>query len=124
MNTTVTIDEWDNQLIAFFKSNNVITLDKIKKIWGKRCGLDLDYVQTKDINEHLLLLAKNLGLFENDYVFKEFIFNLNITENWRFMYNNLKYLNKNTSEFDLILLSRLSSLFALTKVIDLPGYSG
>jgi hypothetical protein len=123
-----TLDKWDCAFIKLFKgcnSANHVTVDKVKRIWADRCELDLEYCHIEDINQHFLDLANELGLFNKDKYpnrLKNFVFSLKQSENWKYTCVPLEYLNRDTTDFDLILLSRLDSLFSHTLVDDLPGY--
>lgn len=122
----VKLDEWDYKLIKACKSHvsssNPLTENTFKEIWAERCDLDIKHVDIKIVCEHLLELAQNLGLFDNNYTFNNFIFDLNKDNNWKFICSGRDYIKNDTKDFNLILLSRLDSLFSLTKVVMLPGY--
>lgn len=119
------LDKWDYKFIKIFKwaiPEDPTTPEKLKEIWAKRCNLAPQDTYLTNINNHLLELAHKLNLFANPYIFKEFIFHLDPLENRRFMCTSSPYLKRETNDYNLILLSRLGSLFALTEVKDLPGY--
>lgn len=118
------LDKWDCQIISIWKRSKTDILGKCLKVWGDRVGMDEDYPDALEyINEHFLLLAQKLGLFNNEYRFNQFIQDLNSEHNWKYIcskYN--KTLDKNTKDFQIILFSRLDSLFSHTEVKDLPGF--
>jgi len=113
---TKPLDRWDCRMIALFKSNKDVK-DELLKIWGDRCALDPQYCHLKDINNHLFDLALELGLIRAG-----FVLSLDSEENFRYVCGRRSYLSLETKDFQLILLSRLNSLFSLTLVKDLPGY--
>ena len=130
MKDKMKLNEWDCAIIQVFKScngQNPATIKRFTEIWVERNDLPDDYIGSMEvigyINEHFLFLARDLGLFENDYKFREFILSLDPKQNWKYLCTANGYLEKETTDFNLILLSRLDSLFSLTHVDDyLPGY--
>jgi len=118
------LDEWDCRIIRHFKRSTVknpIDIDTLKGIYSDRCGMDMDYVRLQDITEHLLDLAFELNLLDNSYRFGEFIASLDPKHNWKYVCDVNQY-KKDETDFQMILLSRLDSLFSLTNVDKLPGY--
>lgn len=116
------LDEWDYKIIKAFKSMKSGVRDVIR-IWAERCGMDVEYAHVSDINIYLLELAQELGLFdEGRRTLTTFVYELQPSDNWKFVCTRRDYLDKSTTNFDLILLSRLDSLFSLTEVVRLPGY--
>jgi hypothetical protein len=127
MKENITLDEWDCRVIHLFKNwdvspENPLTLVRLKEIWAERNGLEIEDVPIDYITEHFLGLARNLDLFNNDYRFNQFILDLDKKNNYKFLCSSNGYLTKDTDDFQLILLSRLDSLFSLTEVSNLPGY--
>jgi len=116
------LDEWDCKLIKLFKNQNDITEESIKELWAEACEFEIKYVSISEIASHLLDLAREIGLFNNSYRFKSFIFDLNKENNWKYVCLGRPYIQRETEDFNLILLSRLDSLFRNTNVDDLPGY--
>jgi len=121
------LDEWDCKMIHLFKSTNSenhITIEKVKQIWADRCGMGIEFMDLALINAHFLELANDLGIFaKSSYKFVEFIYSLRPEENWKYTCIANRFLKKETTDFNLILLSRLDSLFSHTLVVDLPGYA-
>lgn len=113
---TKKLDEWDCQVIKAWK-NDGRSISTARKIWGKRNAIDFEYPQLLFyINEHFLQLAQNLIFPHKEYQSREFIFHLDPMHNWRYG------LNKNETDFQSILFSRLCSLFTNVEVKYLPGY--
>ena len=115
------LDEWDFLLIQSFK-NSTATLEQLRRIWARRCALPFNYCHIRDVNNHLMDLAQDIGLFTRCNL-GEFVNELDHTHNWKFLCAGRDYLKKDTVDFDLILLSRLDSLFRLTEVKYLSGYT-
>jgi len=123
---TPILNEWDFKIIKLFKScnyTNPLTTDKIIFVWGERCWMDTVDVNIEHVCNHFLLLAQKLGLFNVEYNLSQFIFDLRKTSNWKYVSLSNHYLDIETDDFNLILLSRLDSLFSLTDVVKLPGYA-
>ncbi len=119
----IVLDKYDCKVITAFKRDENLTVEKISKIWTDRCGLPENYHNVIHfVNEHFLELARSLELFDNCYRFKEFVYDLQPQFNWKFICGARSYLKKDTTDFELILLSRLDSLFRNTEVIRLPGF--
>lgn len=128
MKENITLDQWDYKVIRLFKNwgvsaENPLTLVRLKEIWAERNGLETEDVPTSYITEHFLGLARGLDLFGNDYRFNRFILDLDKQNNYKFTCSSNGYLTKDTDDFQLILLSRLDSLFSLTEVSELPGHT-
>lgn len=115
------LDQYDYRLIQLFKSCKPYTENDVKQIWAERCGTGVEFAQLEFINHHLTLLAYNLNLFSNEDIFTDFIYSLSPKQNWCYV-TEKSLLRIHTQDFNIILLSRLASLFSLTKVKDLPGY--
>ena len=117
-----TLDIYDNKLISLFKLHNgTVTLDKLRKIWGERCSISECDVSIRDIINNLLKLAITLDLLRENKL-HDFIWSLKQRNNFKYTCTNCDYLSENEDDFNLILLPRLDSLFALTDVKDLPGF--
>ena len=126
-NKSISLDKWDCKVISLFKNwdvspENPLTINRLKEIWAERNGLDVEDVEILYITEHFLCLAWDLNLFDNDYKFREFIFDLDPKNNYKYVCSVNGYLTEETTDFQLILLSRLDSLFSLALADDLPGY--
>lgn len=126
MNEPIKLDKWDIELIKVFKNSHSVpvTVESLVEIWENRCALphNLGYGHISHVNKHLLSLAKNINLFDSDYIFTKFIYDLRPECNGIFLFNGRPYLTAETNDFNLILLSRLDSLFADTLISRLPGY--
>lgn len=121
----IILDKWDCEMIHYWKhasETEPVTLDGMRKIWGERCGIDAENWPIIYIVEHFLKLAYKLDLFDGYFLFTEFILDLEQSKNWKFTCLSNLYLTKETADYQLIVLSRLQSLFSLANVNDLPGY--
>lgn len=111
------LDEWDNKLIQLFKSNHCESVEEIKQIWADRCDLDIEYVNTKDIFEHLMTVAIELDLITPAHM-------LNLVEDarpenqWKF--GILPHAGKD--DYYINWLRVISSFLRLTEVKYLTGY--
>lgn len=115
------LDEWDCRLIRLFKRAESTNPDEVLKVWRERCNLPEGCGHLNDVNRHLIVLAHKLNLFQERFRFEQFIFSLQPEENWKYV-TNVSALKKDTTDFNLILLSRLESLFAFAESNRLPGY--
>lgn len=114
--------EHDYQLIRVCKSSQTDWIKRFKEILAEMFALVVEDISVHDINNYLLELAKKLNLLGSEYHFKRFIFDLSPKRNFYYTCNRRPELGAETVDFDIILLSRLDSLFALTKAEDIPGY--
>lgn len=117
------LDKYDCALIGLFKSCKPYLQDNVMGIWADRCSIQMEYVKLSDVNRHLLMLAHKLGLFETEYAFETFVFSLQPEGNWRYTSSQTPFLQTDTQDFNLIMLTRLDSLFTHTESSKLPGYS-
>ena len=119
------LDLFDYRLIQLFKSGLPYNEGDLIKIWAKRCDLRTDsyskQVFIHIINEHLLNLAHKLNFFQSNYRFINFICSLAPNQNMNYSFVSSNVWSKIT-DFDLILLSRLDSLFGNALPSELPGY--
>lgn len=80
----IKLDIWESQFV--YLSKNWFSYDPkkylmseeekygvAKKIWAERCGIELEYVQIKDINYFLIKLCKKFELFDNIEAIIKFI---------------------------------------------------
>ena len=111
----IQLDIWDYKVIRVFKRNKNI-LNEAKKVWAERCAIEEKDVNLLYINYRLLDVAVSLNLVDAD-----FIFNLKPDSNWKFISGDY-FLSEKESDFNLVLFSRLDSLFSLTEVDKIPGY--
>ena len=125
MNKPYQLDKWECAVIRAFKhgtSDNPLTINQLLEIWSERCGMDVEYVHLEYITEHMFEVARKLNLFdEYDGKLLNFIQSLNPKENWKYVCRANPH-KKDENDFDMILLSRLDSLFSLTEVSKLNGY--
>lgn len=111
----IKLDIWDYKLIRALKWNKNV-LGETKKVWAERCWIEDEEVDLLYVNNRLLEIA-----FSLDLVGVDFIFNLKPDSNWQFISKDY-FLSKEELDFDLILFSRLDSLFSLTEIDKIPGY--
>jgi hypothetical protein len=111
------LDEWDNKMIQLFKSNRVDSLEEIKQIWADRCALDIEYVQVRDIFEHLMTLAIDMNLITPDNMLR-LIEDARPENQWKF--GIIPHAGKN--DYYINWLRVISSFLRHTEVKYLSGY--
>lgn len=111
----IKLDIWDYKLIRALKHNKNV-YNEAKRIWAERCSIKLGEVDLAYINNRLLEIAFCLGLVKSD-----FVLTLSSSRNWYYL-NNDYFLSEKELDFNLILFSRLDSLFSLTEINKIPGY--
>jgi hypothetical protein len=112
------LDEWDVKMIQLFKSKHSDSLEEIKQIWADRCALDIEYVQVRDIFEHLMTLAIDMNLITPNRML-ELIDDARPENQWKF--GIVPHAGK--SDYYINWLRVISSLLRLTEVKLLAGYT-
>jgi hypothetical protein len=114
---TRNLSDFECRLIQALKlSDSDKVIDNLKDIWAVHYSIEKEYIALKTINSYLLEIAFQLNLIDNT-----FIFELEMGNNWKF--TKFGYpLQTKTSDFQLILFSRLDSVLSLTEIKKLPGY--
>lgn len=114
------------EIIRQFKeasAENPFTLDKLRQWWAEYTGLNIEGVGPTGLQytiQHLLRMA--LSVMDHKEI-EVFILILRKDLNYRYMWTGAPFLERETDDFHLILLSRIMSAFILTEVNKLPGYS-
>ena len=122
MNQPYKLDKWECAIIRAFKRGtpeNPLTINMLLEIWGERCCMDVKYIDLNYITEHMFEVARKLGLLDD--ILYSFVNSLNPKENWKYVCRANPY-KKDENDFDMILLSRLDSLFSLATIKELNGY--
>lgn len=79
----IELDEWESQFVYLSKNyfsysigyimSNEELLEVAKKIWAKRCGLEIEHVKVRNIVRNLIFLCQKLGCFEKENTLLTFI---------------------------------------------------
>lgn len=106
------LDVWDSLLIRNIKSKNP-TIGIMRRIWAKRCGIELKYVSNEIIYLHLLEIMDELELV----TLVRFHEKANDYKRW------MSYLKEKESDDIMTMIRVCCSILRFTEAKRLPGYA-
>jgi hypothetical protein len=106
------LDVWDSLLIRNIKSKNP-TIGIMRRVWSKRCGIQLEYVSNDIIFFHLLDILDDLALCTL------LRFHEKANEHKRFM----SLLKEKEDDETVTLIRVCCSILRFTDAKRLPGYA-